>query len=298
MGNTQKNNRPKRKWRFGDRNDGRLLRTLDPMAKIAVYIMPNRNDACNFFRGSMDMTEVDSYVREKRAQGLKNFTSTHVFIAAYARTVSQRPALNRFIAGQKVFQRYVFQVELCIKKEMSLQGQESVITMDIPLDATAEQVYEIMEREVNTARKETTDFDRLAKYIDYIPGLLKKFTVFSLRVADYFGLLPMWLKNLSPFHGSMFITSMASLGIPAIYHHIYNFGNVPVFISIGITEKKHVIDMDGNDRVRLMMDYTAVLDERICDGYYYASAFRYLTGVMRRPEQLDTPPEAIVEDID
>ncbi len=56
--------------------------------------------------------------------------------------------------------------------------------------------------------------------------------------------------------------------------------------------------MDGNDRVRLMMDYTAVLDERICDGYYYASAFRYLTGVMRRPEQLDTPPETIVEDID
>ena len=45
-------------------------------------------------------------------------------------------------------------------------------------------------------------------------------------VLDYFGFLPRWLTKLSPFHGSVYITSMASLGIPPIFHHLYDFGNV------------------------------------------------------------------------
>ena len=38
-----------RKWRWGDRNDGRLLRSLSPMTKIMPYIMPQRCDACNSY---------------------------------------------------------------------------------------------------------------------------------------------------------------------------------------------------------------------------------------------------------
>ena len=40
-----------------------------------------------------------------------------------------------------------------------------------------------------------------------------------------------------------------------------------------------------------------VNDERICDGHYYASAFKLLLGLLRHPERLEVPPEAIVEDV-
>jgi len=40
-----------------------------------------------------------------------------------------------------------------------------------------------------------------------------------LKLLDYFGLAPYSLIKVSPFHGSMFITSLGSLGIPPIYHH-------------------------------------------------------------------------------
>ena len=53
----------KRKRRFGDRNDGRLLRSLSPMMKIMPYIMPQRCDACNSFRGIVDMDKIDQYVQ-------------------------------------------------------------------------------------------------------------------------------------------------------------------------------------------------------------------------------------------
>lgn len=288
----------RRKRRFGDRNDGRLLRSLSPMMKIMPYIMPQRCDACNSFRGIADMDKIDQYVHEKRAQGMTNFTVMHVLLAAYARLVSQRPGLNRFVSGQKIYARDHLEAMLCIKKEMKLNSPDSVISMIFPLEATAAQVYEIAEGLIAEAKNETTNFDDLARILDYIPGLLKKFAFWMLRVLDYFGLLPVKLKHLSPFHGSLFITSMASLGLPPIYHHIYNFGNVPMFVAFGITEIKHSMKADGSVETKKIMNYTLVMDERICDGYYYASALRLFKGILRNPWQLDEAPKEIVEDVD
>ncbi len=288
----------KRKRRFGDRNDGRLLRSLSPMMKLMPYIMPQRCDACNSFRGYVDVDTVEKYVREKREKGMVNFTNMHVLLAAYTRLVSQRPGLNRFISGQKIYARNHFEAMLCIKKEMKLNSPDSVISMVFPLDATAEQIYQITEKLVEDAKGETTSFDDTARILDYIPGLVKKFAFWLLRLLDYFGLLPMKLKRISPFHGSLFITSMASLGLPPIYHHIYNFGNVPVFVAFGITERKHAVKPDGSIESKKVMGYTLVMDERICDGYYYASAFRLFNGILRNPWQLDEAPKEIVPDVE
>ena len=288
----------KRKYRLGDRSDGRLLRSLNPMQKLMPYIMPQRSDACNSFRGEIEMTAIEQYVREKRSAGMQNFTTMHVLLAAYTRLVSQRPGLNRYISGQKIYARDHFETMLCIKKEMKLNSPDSVISMVYPLDATAEQIYGITEQLVSDAKNETTSFDSLAKILDYIPGLVKAFAIGLLRFMDYFGLLPKVLMRLSPFHGSLFITSMASLGLPPIYHHIYNFGNVPVFLAFGVPEWKNVARPDGSSETKKMLNYTLVMDERICDGYYYASAFRMLTVLLRNPWQLDKPPAEVVEDVD
>ena len=291
-------NNKKRKRRFGDRSDGRLLRSLNPMQKLMPYIMPQRSDACNSFRGDIEMTAIDKYVQEKKQQGKTNFTTMHVLLAAYTRLVSQRPGLNRYISGQKIYHRNHFEVMLCVKKEMKLNSPDSVISMEYPLDATADQIYEITEKLVADAKNETTNFDNLAKILDYIPGLVKAFAIGLLRFLDYFGLLPKWLMRLSPFHGSLFITSMASLGLPPIYHHIYNFGNVPVFLAFGVPEWKSQARPSGDTNAKKMLNYTLVMDERICDGYYYASAFRLLNVLLRNPWQLDTPPAEVVEDVD
>ena len=44
-------------------------------------------------------------------------------------------------------------------------------------------------------------------------------------------------------------------------------------------------------------NYTLVMDERICDGTYYASAFKYLRYYLKNPDELTRPPESVVEDI-
>ena len=288
----------KRRRRLGDRSDGRLLRTLDPISKLMPYVMRHRNDALNMFSYSIDLENIEKYVQEKKQQGKKNFTPMHVLLAAYVRAVSQRPALNRFIAGQKIYARNYFEAMITIKKEMKITSPDTVVCMEFPLDSTADQVYEITQKIILDGKAEETGLDSFTKLIDYIPGFVKRFVFWLIRVLDYCGLLPMWLVRLSPFHASMCITSIASLGLPPVFHHIYNLGNVPMFIAMGLPEWKPVGKGDGSVEVRKHMPLTMVMDERICDGYYFASTFRMLVGFLRNPWQLDTPPAEVFEDVD
>ncbi|WBY63961.1 hypothetical protein [Thermocaproicibacter melissae] len=115
---------------------------------------------------------------------------------------------------------------------------------------------------------------------------------------DYFGLLPMALLKVSPFHGSLFITSMGSLGIPPIYHHLYNFGNVPVFLAFGAKRYENQIDDSGKVVKKKYIDYTFVTDERICDGFYFASALKLFRSYLANPSTLDTPPQKVIRDME
>ena len=55
-----------RKKRLGDRKDGRLVRTAQPMNKMMAFIMKDRCDAMNMFAEEMDVTETDVFVFEQR----------------------------------------------------------------------------------------------------------------------------------------------------------------------------------------------------------------------------------------
>ena len=286
----------KRKRRWGDRPDGQRVRSLEPMNQVAAYIMVDRNDSINLFADEVDIATAEKYVLAKRRSGLDSFGLMHVFIAAYVRGIAQRPAINRFISGQKIYSREVVEVMLVVKREMTAEAPETVISVEIPKSATATDVYHLINDAVVSSRKAQSDFDDLARVINYIPGLVKKFVVWLLKFLDYFGLLPRALLRLSPFHGSLFVTSMGSLGIPPIYHHLYNFGNVPVFLAFGAKEKRYELQRDGSVKEVRFVRYTFVLDERICDGYYYASMCRIFKNTLKNPSVLDEVPE-VVEDI-
>ncbi len=290
----------KRKYRFGDRSDGYLLKKIDPIIKLMPFIMRYRSDAMNMFTSSVNITAAEQYIKEKHAEGYEHFGLVHLIIAAYVRTVSQRPQINRFVSGQQVFARKNIEIAITIKKEMSLQSPETCIKMIFKPDATPIDVYNEFNTQVQEYRKkqEESDFDKTARILNYIPRFVLKFAIFVIRVLDYFGILPKFLLKVSPFHASMVITSMGSLGIPPIFHHIYDFGNVPLFVAFGKRRKAYELDKDGNVEEKIYTDMCVVTDERICDGYYYASAFKMLQRLMRNPKKMDFPPEEIVEDVD
>jgi len=90
---------------WGDRNDGRRVRTLDPLSQITAYFQVERNTCSNLFEFNCEITQIDRYIRQKRKEGYTDFGVLHVLLAAYVRGIAKYPQINRFISGQKVFSR-------------------------------------------------------------------------------------------------------------------------------------------------------------------------------------------------
>ena len=107
-----------RKRRFGDRRDGRYLRSLDPYNSMAPYIMKVKSESSNFFSDSIEIKGIESYLRNKRRQGYPGIGILHLVVASYVRTISQYPGLNRFISGQRIFARKNIEFIMTVKKEM------------------------------------------------------------------------------------------------------------------------------------------------------------------------------------
>ncbi len=289
----------KMKRRFGDRKDGRKIRSLAPLETLSPYLMVTRNEAVTYMIDKFDTTEADRYVRQKRANGLEGFGLLHIILAAYVRMISQRPRINRFIAGQKIFARNNIEINMVVKKKLSADQVETVIKIIFEPTDTADEVYARFEDALEKAFAEgENDLDGTARILNYTPGLLKKFTVWLIKVFDYFGLLPKALLRVSPFHGSMFITSLGSLGIPPVFHHLYNLGNVPIFMAFGAKRYENQISDSGAAVKKKFIDYTFVTDERICDGFYFASGLKLFRAYLARPSVLDFPPVEVIRDAD
>jgi hypothetical protein len=289
--------RVKRRWK--DRKDGRYLRTLDPYHKLPPFIMKTKNDACNYFSDHAEVTEIDRYIRRKRTEGFQGLGMLHLFTAAYVRTASRYPALNRFVGGQRVYARRSVELVMTIKSALSVDAPETSIKVELEVTDTIDDVYRKMSEQVEHVKNaEATDTDDVGAVFDKIPRMPLKFLIFVLNILEYFGKIPNAILKASPFHGSLIITDMGSIGLPVIFHHLYNFGNLPVFLALGAKRKVYEMQSDGKVAERKYVDFALVLDERICDGFYFSQAYRYFKSVLKNPAQLDMPPQTVTPDVE
>jgi len=285
------------KRRIGDRKDGYKLRHADPFFRIIPYIMREKNDAHVFFEDRIYLENTDKFIRKLRKEGLK-VGFLHIVIASIVRTISQKPKINRFVIGRKIYARNEISFSLAVKKEMSEETEETTIKIIFePTDTIYDEVKKINnEIQINKGVSDDNSTDKAAKLITLMPGFLIKFFMFLVRRLDDIGRLPKFLTELSPFHSSVFITDLGSIGIKAVYHHIYNFGTNTVFIAFGTKTREQVIDLDNNVKIKKAMDIKITVDERVVDGFYFANAIKLAKHYMTHPEELlESPKEVIID---
>ena len=68
-------------------------------------------------------------------------------------------------------------------------------------------------------------------------------------------------------------------------------GNGPIGTLVAVSDNK------GNVKHNRYLDLKFTVDDRICDGQYYASALHALINYIKHPELLEQPPKEVVEDI-
>ena len=71
-----------------------------------------------------------------------------------------------------------------------------------------------------------------------------------------------------------------------------------VFFALGCKYRRNVVEDDGTVVAKKFVDFTVNCDERICDGFYFATGLKYMRKFLAHPERLDEPPEQVLSDID
>ena len=285
------------KKRWGDRYDGRRIRKGDPTNIIMPYLMKERSDAQVFFDSEIDLTNVDKIIQEKRKQGL-DIGILDYMLTAIVRTLSQFPRINRFIAGRRLYARDEIRISMVVKKELSVNAEETAVKFNFKPDSTIYDINSTLRNLIseNKGKESSNDMDGFIGILNHLPRPLFSITINFLTWLDFHGKLPKFIHELSPFHTSVFLTNMGSIGAEPIYHHIYSWGTTSLFIAMGTKKMVRVINKDGKIKEKKVMKLRLVADERIADGYYLSKSLKYFTGLFLTPEKLETPPEQVVED--
>ena len=89
---------------------------------------------------------------------------------------------------------------------------------------------------------------------------------------------------------------MKSIGTDYVYHHLYDFGTTGLFVAMGKEKYQPCVDLFGNLEVGKVMKLGLVIDERICDGLYYAKSLRVATKHIQNPSLLEKGLDQVLAD--
>lgn len=274
---------------FSKRADGRKIKTLLPYYKMIPYIMKERADAHVYFEDEISIDGIEEYIKAKKEEGIK-ITHMDVVLAAISRTILEKPRLNRFIMNRRIYARNELSISLAIVKKLTEEDYvDTTVKFKIKPEDTiftiASQEQKIVSENKDANQNNSTD--RLAKIITSLPNWLVKFAVWVITKLDNHNMLPKSIIDASPFHTSIFLTNLGSVGIDSIYHHIYNFGTTSGFLAMG-GRKERIKDYKTGETEKYIT-FRFVMDERICDGYYYAKAFQVFRRYILNPKLLEQP---------
>ena len=282
---------------FGRRFDGKRLRDVDPIVQITPYLMPMRCDAQVFLAHKLDFEMLSRYIAQKAKEGHK-ISFIQLIAAAYVRAVSQHPEINRFIFNKQYYSRNNCSISYTVLKDAQDYDSPEV-TVRVLFDPT-DTVFDVCDRMNDAVEKAraTEDGDfviRLAKAVLAVPGLTTVI-VGIVRFLDRYGIAPKALLTELPFYSGLFVSNNASIGLHNVWHHIYNFGNVSLFMVVGTVLKEAFTDTEGKTRMRRWLPLGITADERICSGAHYAAFFADVMHSLAHPETLEVPPESVKYD--
>ncbi len=279
---------------FGRRADGRRVKKLDPIVQMTPYLMPMRCDAQVFLEHKADYEKLSRYIVQKSREGQK-VTFMQILVAAYVRAISRNPEVNRFIFNKQYYSRNNCSVSYTVLKDPQDTGSnETTVRILFDLTDTLFDVRDRMNAAVEASRA-TEDGDfviRLASALLGVPGLAT-LVVSVVKLLDRYGIAPKVLLRELPFYSGMFITNNGSIGLHHPWHHIYNFGDVSLFIGMGTLVKEAFVENDGRVRMRRWLPLGITADERVCSGAHYAQFFFDIMHLLDNPEELETPPEEV-----
>ena len=280
----------KRKW--GDRRDGRWVKAPG-LQTVMGYLLPKRTDCEVYIHDTIDATELLRYLEEKNAQHPDYKTTIfHAAVTAMARMVRERPLMNRFIQGYRMYERNEISISFVVKRRFADGAEESLMVLFPKDDDTLDTISRKIVGDVKETRKSEHSTGGVDALLDGFAALPRPVLIVAIRIIrwlDFWGINPKVLTEGDPNYTTILCSNLGSIKTPAVYHHLNNYGTNSVMITIGTLHKEEIVMPDGTRQIRDVVDYGATLDERIADGFYFARSMKLIKHVFAHPELLDVP---------
>ena len=284
------------KRRRGDRRDGTLLRNLDSLHFITGIIYPNRCDNEAYISETIDLTNVNAYLKKKNEGADFHYTLFQVIVAAIAKTITLRPKMNRFVANRNFYQRKGISVSFVVKKQFSDQGAEALAVLHVKDGDTIEAVHDYIEDQVTFCRSDKVDSStENMDILNSLPRFLSKVAVRFICWLDKHGWVPYSMIATDPYYTSCVVSNLGSIRLKSGYHHLTNWGTCSIFCIIGEKKLSPFFQSDGSVEMRETVQLGLTIDERLADGYYYSKTVRLLKKLLECPELLERP---MIEEVD
>ena len=282
-----------KKRRRGDRPGARYIRDVPGLRTIIFHLMPKRTESEVYLSDKIDATELVRFIERKNA-GHDNYKTTvfHCFVMAVAKMIRERPWMNRYVQGRRLYERDEISLVFMAKRRFADEAEESfmqVVPQDTDtIDDISHRIYGDV-REVRAHEHATGGMDAVIDSFARLPRPLLMLVFRVVRLLDFFGRVPKALREGDSNYCTVLLSNLGSIQGPAVYHHLNNYGTNSIMITVGTLHEEELLMPDGTRQMRDVLDFGATLDERIGDGFYFVRSLRLVKYIFAHPELLDRP---------
>lgn len=265
------------------RPDGTLIQ-VPPYRRIMQYLMPTRNESVVYFDAAIDATKFNAWLEKVKVTCGSGIT--HATVAAVGVGLSATPNMNRFVEGRRLYQRkgrwLTFSM---LRTRLDREAKIGTVKKEFIDGETFKQWCERVNGGISEERSgKKTSGDKELDLFNLLPRPLLAVAAKAINLANYYNVLPGFFIQDDPMHTSIFVANLGSLNMGPGYHHLYEYGNCPLFIMFGKTELAPMV-VNGEVVVRPRMPIRFSFDERIDHGLGARHGIDAVLRVLNDPER-------------
>lgn len=262
---------------------------LNGMEQLLIDLKPRRCDADVYLKDEIDVTALDKYIKEAKKKG-KNYTYFHAILLAFAKTIYNRPKLNRYVKNRHVYEHDGVSISFVAKIKFEDSSEEMALIIPVDKDDNMDTISKKIKDKVDKLRNNKFDVKGANNAMDVLgklPNIIRVPIVGFAKFLDKFDALPKFLKDDNIYFASAIVTDIGVFKIPAIYHNNTNLGTASSITAIGeVRDKVEIIN--GKEVKKKVVSIGVNLDERIADGFYMIKAYKLLSYILNNPKLLET----------
>lgn len=264
------------------RSEGTLVPGLPAVRRIMPYLMPSKAESVVMHEVVYDLSRARPWLKAYNLAHADRATLFHLWAYACTRALHLRPGLNRFISGGRIYQRNEVSFAFVAKEEMNDHAPVVTIKIGVPPDDPFPEFVRRMTGAIGRGRKGSRGIDQEVSLVMRLPGPLVRLLVRLARTLDAWNLLPAFFTRDDPMFSSVFLANLGSAGVSDAFHHLYEYGNTPIFGTLGAPRRMPFVE-HGSVAVREGVGVRFTFDERINDGFYAARSLAIAKRIVEDP---------------